>query len=338
MKGALLFLLVSVVAMLIVVAQFSGAGDLAGAFLSVKPEYILVIVALQFVMLAVYGERWRLLMGCTGLGCSRKLVMKYVFIGSAFNNITPMVRFGGEPFKAMLLAKELSVKKRQVLASVTADSFVTAVSLLLLIFFGLIGLLAFSILSPVMVYGIGALLVFLLALSLYVFYRRSLLASAALAISRLVSRFSPGRGKKVEGTLLAVREGLGKTVKRGVMAKALSLALAERVLETVSMYLVLLSLGVNLSLYSCAMVLGVGIIFGLIPLLPGGLVAYEYSSMVVLRLMGASPAVAGTSILIYRGVNYWLVTAIGLSLSWLSGIRLAFRDGTGILHILRRRF
>ncbi len=123
-----------------------------------------------------------------------------------------------------------------------------------------------------------------------------------------------------------------------VMAKALCLALAERMLETVSMYLVLLSLGVQLSLYSCAMVLGVGIIFGLIPLLPGGLVAYEYSSMVVLRLMGASPAVAGTSILIYRGVNYWLVTAIGLGLSWLSGIRLAFRDGTGIQHILRRRF
>ena len=326
MKKLFLLVGVSFALMVFLVVQWTGIRELSAAFLSINPLYLPLIILLQFALLAVYGLRWRLLLGNAGVKAGWRVVFKYVFIGAALNNITPMVRFGGEPVKGYMLAREASVRKRVVFAAITTDSFITAISLLTYVFFGFLGLLVFSIFNPIVLYIMIAAILSGLMICLYAFYNESLLAVFAGKLSRLVSRFSRERGEKLAEGLLGLRREIGKSLRRkDVILKAILLGFAERFLEVIAFYTIFLSMGVGINLYFCAIVLGVGLIFGLIPLLPGGLVAYESSSIIVLRLMGVSPALAATSVLLWRGANYWMITVIGLVIGWWHGVRFALR-------------
>ncbi|MBN2330848.1 MAG: flippase-like domain-containing protein, partial [Candidatus Aenigmarchaeota archaeon] len=111
-----------------------------------------------------------------------------------------------------------------------------------------------------------------------------------------------------------------------VMVKALSLGLAERLLEVMSINVIFLSLGMDLGLYESAVVLGVGILAGLIPLLPGGLIVYESSTILVLGMLGVPNALAATSILLWRGATYWMITGVGVAVGWVHGLKFALRS------------
>jgi uncharacterized protein (TIRG00374 family) len=99
----------------------------------------------------------------------------------------------------------------------------------------------------------------------------------------------------------------------------------ERILEILGFYLIFYALGYNISIFSCAVVIGVGIVAGNIPLLPGGLVAYESASIFALGVLGVPVLTATTAILILRFSNYWLMTFVGLLVSWGGGINLSER-------------
>jgi uncharacterized membrane protein YbhN (UPF0104 family) len=53
---------------------------------------------------------------------------------------------------------------------------------------------------------------------------------------------------------------------------------------------------------------------------------YESSTIIFLGFLGVGPALAATSIMLWRGLTYWMMTGIGLILTWLRGAKLAFED------------
>ncbi len=327
MKKVFLLALAGIAVLFFLLFEWVGMQDVAAALLSIDPVYLPLIVGLPFAMMFVYSVRWNLLLNSVGVDTSWRTVIKYAFIGAAFNNITPMVRFGGEPVKGYMIAKEISARKGDVFASMTTDSFVTATSLLVLIYFGAVGLLIFSMLNW---FSLITLLSAIVLPAMFVFYvlffNKRLLALSARKISGLVSRFSPEFGKEIPESVVNFRENIRDSLKRkDVMAASLLLGLTERMLEVLCFYLILLSMGIEMSLYSCAMVLGVGVLAGLIPLLPGGLVAYESSTMIILGLMRVSPATAATSIMLWRGVSYWLITGVGMGIGWFHGVKSTFK-------------
>jgi uncharacterized protein (TIRG00374 family) len=307
--------------------QWAGIQEMAAALLNINPVYVPLIILLPFATLLVYGVRWNLLLKSVGINTRWGVVYKYAFIGAAFNNITPMVRFGGEPLKCYLLSKEISVGKRTVLASLAMDSLITGISLLVLIYLGAVSLALFRILDLFMLNMILTIIILPLFLGAYMLYNRRLLAAASRRFSGLVRRFSPESAKELPEIVMAFRDNIGNCLRRyDIIAAALVLALAERALEVLGLYVVFQALGISLDVFLSAIVLGVGVIAGLLPFLPGGLVAYESTTIIVLRLFNVSPALAATSILMWRGVTYWLVTAIGLALGWMRGVRFALRS------------
>jgi uncharacterized protein (TIRG00374 family) len=306
---------------------WAGFQDVAAAFMTINPVYIPFIVLLPFAMLLVYSARWNLLLRSVGVETSWRIVIKYAFIGAAFNNITPMVRFGGEPVKCYMLSKEISASKRRVLASLAMDSLITAITLLILVYLGLVSLAMFNILEWFTLYIILVVIILPLSVGFYILYDKRALAAVSLRLSGLVSRFSPPIAKKLPGGMMKFRDSLRDSLKRrDAMAMAFVLGMVERMLEVLGLYLIFQSLGIPLDMFMSAIVLGVGVVAGLVPLLPGGIIAYESVTIIVLRLFNVSPALAATSILLWRGVTYWLITGVGMGLGWLHGVRFAFKD------------
>ncbi len=136
----------------------------------------------------------------------------------------------------------------------------------------------------------------------------------------------PDFGERLPEIASGFTDNIKDSLKRkDVIFKALAIGLTERMLEVICLYVIFLSMGYELSLFSCAMVLGVGVLAGLIPLFPGGLVAYESSTIIVLGLLGVPPAIAATAILLWRGVNYWMITILGMGIGWLHGVKFVFK-------------
>jgi uncharacterized protein (TIRG00374 family) len=326
MNKLLLLALASFVILFFLLFEWAGFQDVAAAFMTINPLYIPLIVLLPFAMLFVYGVRWNLLLRAVGVKADLRIVFKYVLIGAAFNNITPMVRFGGEPVKCFLLSKEISEDKRRILASLTMDSIITAISLLVLVYLGVVSLALFKILDWFTMYIILVIIILPLSIGSYTLYNKGLLAAFARKLSGVVSRFSPEIAKELPEIMLSFRESIRDSLRRpDVMGKALLLGLIERLLEVVGLYVVFQSLGINFDLFISAIVLGVGVVAGLVPLLPGGIVVYESSTILVMRLFAVSPALAATSILLWRGVTYWLVTLIGMGIGWFQGVKFTFK-------------
>ena len=305
----------------------AGIQEVTAAIITINPFYIPFIILLPFAMLLVYGARWKMLLRASGVEAGWRVVYKYAIIGAAFNNITPMVRFGGEPVKCYLLSREISVHKRRVLASLAMDSLITALSLMILIYLGLVSLAMFNILDWLALYVILLIIMLPLSVGSYILYDKRALSAVSSRLARTVSRFSSRAGENLPESMMRFRDNIRDSLKkRDVMAKAFVLALVERMLEVTGLYLIFQSLGIPFDLFMSAIVLGVGVVAGLIPLLPGGIVVYESVTTVVLRLFNVSPALAATSILLWRGAPYWLITGVGMAMSWLMGIRFAFKD------------
>jgi uncharacterized protein (TIRG00374 family) len=327
MKYLFLAFLGGVAILVFVLLQWAGIQEVAAAFLGINPLYLPLIIGIPFLMMAVYTTRWNMLLKSVGVEAGWRVVWRHALIGAAINNITPMIRFGGEPVKCYLLSNEISCKKRTVLASLTMDSLITAITLLVLLYLGVFSMAMLNILDPITIYSVLIIILLPLPICSYIIYNKRLLLAFSRQLARLAGRFSPELARVMPDAILTFREELGDCVKRrDLMANALALGMTERLLEVIGLYVVLLSLGINIGLYASAVVLGFGILAGLIPLLPGGLIAYESSTILVLGVLGAPPAIAATSILLWRGVTYWMITGVGAAIGWLHGMKFALRS------------
>ncbi|MBN2330989.1 MAG: flippase-like domain-containing protein, partial [Candidatus Aenigmarchaeota archaeon] len=183
--------------------QRAGIQDVAYAFMRINVLCIPLIIGLPFAMLFVYATRWGMLLRSVGVKAEWGQVWRYSIIGAALNNITPMVRFGGEPLKCYLLSKELSCDRRPVLASLAMDSLITAVSLLVLIYIGAFGMAMLNIVDIPTLGVISALLLVPLLAGVYVVYDKRVLRAFSRGVSRSVSRFSGKEMKGAEDSVVA---------------------------------------------------------------------------------------------------------------------------------------
>ena len=321
----LVFLLpLSIILLLVVLQQWVGIANVGYVLLSMNPVYVPLAIALPFMTIMIYSVRWRMLLESVGIRAKTKVVFKYALIGMVFNNLTPMMRFGGEPVKGYLLAEEISASKKKVFASLFTDSIITLVSLLGIVYFSILGLMALNVLNATMTWMLFILVFVPIGIGAYILYNKRLLILIAEKVSRLTGKLRPGYGKNLPKDIVKFREIMKESVRRrDILAKSTAIAFAERIFEISSLYFILLSLGVDISIFSCTLVMGVGILAGNIPLLPGGLVAYESSTIFVLGLMGVPTVTATSAILVWRFASYWLMTFAGLVASWMYGVKFS---------------
>ncbi|UCD02898.1 MAG: flippase-like domain-containing protein [Candidatus Aenigmatarchaeota archaeon] len=326
MKKILLLLLGSLVILVFMLQQWVGLGDIWNILVTINPVLLPFIIVMPFVTLMVYSYRWRLLLRSVDVDVNVNTVFRYALIGAVFNYITPMLRFGGEPVKAYMLAKEVRVHKRKIFASVAMDTLITFSTLIGLIYFSALGLSFLNILNWFTLWAILGVLLLPLTLGTYFVYDKRVLIYISKKASRIASKIRPGAGKGLPGDMLKFRENLKKSLRRkDLLVKSMAIGITERMLEIFTVYMIFVALGIQVDVFVVAITLGVGIFAGGLPLLPGGVLVYESSTIFILTLLGVATAPATSAILVWRFVNYLLVIIVGIVFSWFYGISFSLK-------------
>ena len=326
MKKIGLMLVGSVVALAILLQQMVGFGEVWDVLSGLNPIFIPFIIFLPFSVLIAYSFRWKMILQSVDVEVKHSTVFKYALLGTVFNNLTPMVRFGGEPVKGYMLSKKISASKRKIFASIAIDSLITLISILVLVYLSAVSLAMLSILNWFTLWMILSVVLVPLTIGLYTLYDERALVYLAWKISGLLKRFRIKSAKGLPHEMLKFRENMKKSFRRKeLMGKSLVIAAFERALEVITIYIIFNALGVNIDIYTCAVVLGVGIMAGNVPLLPGGVIAYESSTILVLGILGVPFAQAASGILLWRFASYWLITIVGVIASWVYGVNFSFK-------------
>jgi glycosyltransferase 2 family protein len=325
MKKVLLLLAASVAILIIVLQQYVGITGIWQTVLTIDPVYIALIAAIPFIGLYVYSYRWKLLLSTVDVKVDTIDAFKYALIGVAFNNLTPMMRFGGELIKGYMLSAEKKVQKKKVFAIITVDTVITIISLIGLIYVSAIGLVTYGILDQATISIIIASVIVPILLIAYFIYDKGLFIRFMGTFSKVVAKINMKKNaKSLEKDALKFREFMKVLMKRkDMLAKSLFISAVEKVIEIIGLYVIFVALGHPISLQSCAIVISVGIIAGNVPLLPGGLVLFESASILALGALGVPVLTATAAVLIMRFANYWLITIAGLLVMWGTGIKLS---------------
>jgi glycosyltransferase 2 family protein len=324
MGKVLLLFAASVTILAIMLQQWVGIASIWQAMLTISPLYFVLIISIPFIVLYIYSHRWKLLLESVDVKVSSGDTFKYALIGTLFNNLTPMVRFGGEPVKGYLLAGAKNVPKKKVFASIAVDTVVTLISIIGFVYFSAVGLATYGIMDTATVSLIIASVAVPILLIAYFVYDKRLFIRVTGAMANAAEKLRPKHAGNLKKDALKFREFMKMSVKRkDILAKSLLIAAAERLLEVAGLYVIFAALGYPISLQSCAIVISVGIIAGNVPFLPGGLVLFESSSILALGALGVPVLTATTAVMVLRFSNYWLMTFVGLLVSWGGGIDLS---------------
>jgi len=326
MKKIISLLIASVVILFVILQQWVGFDMIWDILVGFNPIFIPFIIVLPFLTLLVYSYRWRFLLKSVDVDADVRVVFRYSLIGAVFNYVTPMLRFGGEPVKGYMLSRHVKTQKRRVFASLAMDSVITFLSLMGLVYFAALSLSLFNIFDWFTLWAILTMILMPLTFGVYVVYDKRVLVYISKKVERLISRIRPGTVRGLPHEMLRFRDNMKKSFRRkDLLAKSLLIGIGERIMEIITLYIIFTSLGVDISLATCAVVLGVGILAGGIPFLPGGLVVYESSTIFILTILGVNFASATSAILIWRFVSYWLVIIVGIVYSWFYGISFSMK-------------
>ena len=292
-RFALIQALVSLVALAAVVwwaakqdaPEFPTSGD-AIAWLGVA-------VVLYAVATLLRGERWHWILAATGVRTQRSDCYALTTVGYMGNNVLPAR--AGEALKVVLLAGRCDASKRTLLGSVVAERILDLIALAAIFIVVVYGALSSSVLPtdrPLLVAGIGVILLVLAGVALWVLRRHHVFERARDWLRPLADAPRALLGR--EGAVL-----LAGTFVLWAVEAAVYLAVA-RSLE--------LDFSVTGALYLVALTNFVAAL----PAAPGSIGTFDAAVAFGARRLGASGSMAVTYMLLLRFVLYIPITVVGL--------------------------
>lgn len=317
-------LMVTVAAGAVIFAVFVfgiGVGNLIRMLSASDPLFLLAAVAFNMFNLFAFTATWRALVP---VKVSFYKLFKLYMAGVFVNNLTPAFGAGGEPVKAVFLAKETRSSKSECFASVVAQRMINMFPFVLIAVFGLVTLLTNKNLKPIEVAVlIGSLIlsISMFCLILYLYKRKDMMFAFARASAKIITFFfrlfrkgiDPGTySRKIEESVTEFHNGLaGISSRRDSLFVAVSFSFLGWAFDVLAAYSVFIAIDYHISLSLLIVVYTIAMIAGMLPLLPGGLGVVD-GAMALLYISSGVPAgVAMLSTLTYRMIAYWLNTIIG---------------------------
>lgn len=261
-----------------------------------------------------------------------RFVVHAALIRSFFNNLTPGVATGGEPFGAYYLAARTSLTFKEAIASTAAERMVQGlvmVLILVLAVFACLPMLPVSSEDINLIYlGLSGFLVVVGAafyLSLFQFRLvRMVLETAVRAIVRFVPRLEKPLGadrlrENLDGFYLAYRQYLrSPTAVSGIVL----LTIVQGALDIIQPYLLFKALNVNVPLAVILLTANLARILGIFGFTPGGAGIIEAMNLALYHgLSTLSPHVILAQTVLFRLLDSWLlwiVSGIVTSIVWTS--------------------
>jgi uncharacterized membrane protein YbhN (UPF0104 family) len=271
-------------------------------------------VALYAVATLLRGERWHWILQVTGVRTHRSDCYLLTTVGYMGNNVLPAR--AGEALKVVLLSARCDASKRTLLGSVVAERILDLIALATIFVVVVYGALSSSVLPtdrPLLVAGLGVLLLVLAGVGLWMLRRHHVFERARDWLRPLADAPRALLGR--EGAVLLVG-----TFVLWAFEAAVYLAVARSVE---------LDFSVTGALYLVALTNFVAAL----PAAPGSIGTFDAAVAFGARRLGASGSMAVTYMLLLRFILYIPITVVGLVIlitrygGW-SRLRSAVRLGT----------
>ncbi|MBU7048416.1 MAG: flippase-like domain-containing protein [Theionarchaea archaeon] len=314
-KSALL-LLVGIAVVLLMV-HYIGVSSVIEVLTQVDPLIFAAALCCQAAALLLWSWRWKILLRPFHAVHYRN-ALKGTLIGVFFNNITPVARAGGEPFRAYFLQSKEGVDFEDAFATVAIDRILDSFPFLVIIIATLVYFVFLLEISVQMIIIVCLALVFnVVLLSLVLYFSLSLKAAKKLmfSIMRIVAKFS-NRLEKYESQIEeAIEQYHGAIRTLSSRGKDLIVCLTISFLfwftAILRNYLVVVALGYEVDFIVIVVVQMVGTLVGILPILPGGLGSIDGAMAFLYYSFRFPVAVALTASLLDRFISFWLMLAVG---------------------------
>jgi len=295
---------------------------------SANPLFIALAIAIYFLGVGIWVIRWRAALSF--ISCRASFGTCYLIICATvfLNNITPIVRFGGDPFGRVYMLHRLeNTSYSSGMASVVGEYALTP---LVIVSFLMAGLL--------LQFGKGSLQLTLIIIAVWVlaalgalfiprifFQKRIAVRGISSIVNRVLGWF--GKGRNVQETIEGIETFYSSsyaTIDRWKKVIVIgSWTLLTSALEAFRLYSIFLALGYYPTFSMLLVASSLPIIVGLIPFLPGGLVLVEGSLISIFSLFGVPLDLAIAATVVERGISFVLSTIVGAGVFSYLGVKIA---------------
>ncbi|MBU7018426.1 MAG: flippase-like domain-containing protein [Theionarchaea archaeon] len=312
------FLLLLAGIIIVIILVFTvGFKDVLDVLTQANPFILAAAVVCEAGAVFLGSLKWKTLLSAFS-PVSMKNAIKGILIGIFFNNVTPVARTGGEPFRAYFMEKKDGISFGDSFAAVALDRIIDSVPFMTIISISIVYfVLLLNLSTQVLIIIILALTLNVGALLLVLYFSLNLEAAKKLAFSFMmfVARFS-NRLEKYEKSINAVVEQYHKAIKtiaagKKNLAYCVCVSFGFWFLTVLRGYLVVLALGYEVDFMVVVVIQMVGILVGAIPLLPGGLGSTDGIMMLLYYSFQFPAALAVTASLLDRFISFWIMTAVG---------------------------
>ena len=117
--------------------------------------------------------------------------------------------------------------------------------------------------------------------------------------------------KKFTESIEESKNSLNKITKKESIIESLVYSLIAKSIHLFTVYLVFLSIGINLSFFESGQIYYTSLVFGVLTFIPGGIIVTESSMLGLLLKHGIEMSLAIVAVIYIRIISMWLVTFVG---------------------------
>jgi len=303
-------------------------GKIYDAIISADLRLVGLAVGLYFFEVLFWADRWRVALMAAGYNVGFWRLYVIAHSGMFFNNITPISKSGGEPFRAYFIKKTQKVPYPTGFATILAEGILS-----IPIFLGLLltGMVVWIYLQSPPLWASAAILGTIVCLLVafiplaYALVRRKAASGGIFKVIRWISK-RLGRKTSDKKIMELIKRFYASTrIVLHDKKKAVTISAIALLLNLVSMmriWIILFALGWNASLAAPLLAVTVPLLAGIIPFLPGGLVLVEASMVGVFVACGIPLTIAVSATLVERAISYVLSTIVGAAAVSYLGIKV----------------
>ena len=294
--------------------------------------YYLIVISLVVGGSFLWAMRWGIFVKKTNPEVPNIELFKMMLIGQSVNNLTPIVKMGGEVSRVYLLNKKFKIKGKEGFASVASDLTLEFIVDGIVVMIAMVLLLIFTnpptwIFIAILIFALMSSLIIFIIMDIY--YGLSIVNRIVVWICEKLESV-----KKQEYDILEKYEAFREHFKKGLQnkkmfSKGLSLSFMRKSFEGMKYYVLLAALGHQIGFISIFIAVGLSITLLLIPGIPGNVGVYEGGMTAVLIFLGVPPGIAATTVFLDRLVWYWGITGAGGILGTKYGLDLLAKKKAG---------
>ena len=306
--------------------------DLLETLRDLDPMLIGLAIAAYFASVFVWSLRWRIALSCLDCHVSIGTLASIILSGIFLNNVTPVMRVGGDPFGRVYLLQKLAHTRysSSMATSIGEHAFDPLFTVLLLTG----GLFLQSVDSSpwlaATVLAVGGAVTITVGFGPRLFFKQKV---GLRGVGHLLGRISGWVWRRTDNqrivqgveTFYSGVYTVINTWRRGFLIGGLTAVIW--VLDVLRFYVIFLSLGHQPTLGMLLLASSLPVLLGLIPFLPGGLVIVEGSLVALFAAHGVPIEIAVAVTMIERGISFVLSSIVGGVFFSYLGIKSAGNTG-----------